>query len=125
MVMVDINHDFVDGDIGDGFIEAFSVILSYIVKISGLSGTTIIGWLSGFLMRRSRRQRIAISQAEIGRRCKLLGPICQGFRAFREGIARENNPCQGKDQKAWFSGWDLAEDKYNDSTHRLPNRSKA
>lgn len=64
---------------------------------------------------RSRRQRAAINQAEIRKRCKLMRPICEGFRAFREGILRHNNPYRGMNKqmhmKAWFQGWDLAQEK--------------
>ena len=70
-------------------------------------------------MRLTRRQRMAISQSEIRKRCKLLGPITQGFRAFQSGIPRDDNPYSGKAENkvylqnswAWSQGWDLAQDR--------------
>ena len=67
-------------------------------------------------MRKNRQQRIAISQAEIGKRCKPYLPICQGNRAFRSGVPREDNPYSDRDSLAahdrevWFQGWDIAHD---------------
>ena len=62
-----------------------------------------------------RRQRAAISQAEIRKRCKLFGPIAQGSRAFREGLRRGSNPYNDINQaNAWFQGWDFAQEKANE-----------
>lgn len=59
-----------------------------------------------------RKQRAAISQAEIRKKCKLLGPIAEGSRAFREGLRRGSNPHHNiNNANAWFQGWKLAQDK--------------
>ncbi len=75
-----------------------------------------------------RRQRVAINQAKIRKECKPYGPLLKGFRAFREGFPRSSNPFKGEDQKAWFQGWDMAQEKQkekeNDSISppRMPGR---
>ena len=64
---------------------------------------------------RNRRQRVAISQAEIRKKCKLFGPLAEGTRAFREGCLRNDNPHNGKDRQAWDQGWCMAQEKENES----------
>jgi len=59
----------------------------------------------------NRRRGVAISQSEIRKKCKLMGAICRGHRAFREGIARGENPFGGKEEIAWFQGWDRASEQ--------------
>ena len=57
----------------------------------------------------SRRQRAAISQAEIRKRCKLYGPLMEGIRAFRKGLSAAKNPYnpvyKAKEHRTWFNGW--------------------
>ena len=65
-------------------------------------------------MRPSRLRRIAINRAETKRRCKLLGPIMEGARAFRDGQPRWACLYKGKNRWAWLNGWDAAQEKKND-----------
>ncbi len=59
----------------------------------------------------NRRQRRAISQAEIAKRCDKWATVCRGTAAFRKGLPRHANPCGEKYRQAWYQGWDMACDK--------------
>lgn len=61
----------------------------------------------------NRRRRAAISQSQIRKECRLYGAFAQGHRAFKNGILRDANPCENKEQEAWFFGWDFAEQGIN------------
>ncbi len=58
---------------------------------------------------RSRRQRMAISQAEIAKKSKLYGDIVNGFNAFKKGLSLGENPFDPDSQigkyQAWMNGW--------------------
>ena len=65
-----------------------------------------------------RRQRAAISQAEIIKKCKLYKEVLEGFRAFRAGHSDDNNPYDPVDEmkqyQAWRNGWLMAQEKENE-----------
>jgi len=55
------------------------------------------------------RQRAAISQAEIRKKCKLYGVFLEGFRAFGRGCSETENPYTDlKKHKAWKDGRHMA-----------------
>jgi len=65
-------------------------------------------------MFKRNRQRIAVSKAQVAKQSYLWGSIAQGFRAFREGLPREDNPHrhEGINQyNAWNQGWDMAQEQ--------------
>ncbi len=62
-----------------------------------------------------RRRRAAISQSEIRKRCKLFGPLAEGYRAFNQTKDRDMVMVPYRpgspEWKAWEQGWEMAEDK--------------
>ncbi len=60
----------------------------------------------------SRKQRKAISQAQIAKRCKPLGDMVRGHRAYWLGVDRSKCPYNDPEKRqAWMNGWDMAEQK--------------
>ncbi len=73
-----------------------------------------------------RRRRAAISQSEIRKRCKLFGPIAEGYRAFSQtrvlDVAMNPYRPESADWNAWLQGWKMAEDKQQERDNE--NRTK-
>ncbi len=63
----------------------------------------------------NRRRRAAISQSEVMKRCKLFGPLAEGYRAYQQtedrGMVTVPYRPGSPDWEAWFQGWKMAEDK--------------
>lgn len=66
-------------------------------------------------MWRNRRQRAAISQAEIAKKCNLLGCFAAGYRAYRGAANGDTFPCPypmgSEEGKAWMEGCNFAAEK--------------